>query len=543
MERLLRGLMSIQDSPSVEDGVSNWNRFQDNSFDFRCAEDKKIHRYLVDYYSALSAPPAFELVREYFEKSDDIEVVSRLDDIKKAQLYTRTNYQSILRAEAEAQRAKNFVFLCRDAAAIAEHGRALEKPVNGKKNLRGPADALAFFEKEAAKLQFDSDGWDLSGPSEVAEEIAPIKYLMRHFQLAEGRPNVLAGYAGSAKTFLAIELALACASGKTCWGGLRLSVSGPVVHLDYEMGRKLLFRRYQRVAFGMGIDLNNIRGEASPKGLREAIERGFQSIATKEVRKAEVSGASINPDMAHLANQDHHSNADLLKVTSFPKLYLHSPGAEQAFIKLCTGKALLIIDSFRAATAGSGVDENNSEMRVYFDMLSKVSDRTGCVIIVLHHERKSGKDSDSDDIPIIQRLRGSSGLADAVGATVHIATNSKGIRVEQGKVSAGRAGKSFTLQLKDVGEAARDGEDTEGLQLALAEDEDDSERNSDLELVSNVIRAGRANSYKRIYELCHAAGLKKKSRVEAAVRALFIKKNSEGIYEVGDQDDIQDLIS
>ena len=543
MERLLRGLIAVQDLPNQEDGNSNWQRFQEKPLDFSVPEDKRIFKYLSEYFSALGAPPDFNLIREYFEKSDDVEAVTRLDEIKRAQLYTRTNYSSILRSEEEAQRSKAFILLCRDSAAISEHGRVVEKPVGGKKSLRGPADALAFFEAGVKKLHFDSEGWELSGPSKLAEELDPVRFLMEHFHLAEGRPNVIVGYAGSAKTFLAIELALACASGKTCWGGIPLSISGPVVHLDYEMGHKMLTRRYQRMAHGMGIDLRNIRGRRPATSIREAIESGFQAIASKEVRRAESSGQVLNSELAKFAQKDFYENEDLLQTSSFPKLYLHSPGAEQAFIKLCTGKALLIIDSFRAATAGSGVDENNSEMRTYFDMLSKVSDRTGCVIVVLHHERKSGKDGDSDELPLIQRMRGSSGLADAVGATVHVATNSKGIRVEQGKVSAGKAGKSFTLHLKDVGDPVPSWKDTQGLALTPVDDSDDSERHQDVATVTSIFRRNQVRTFRELYELCNIAGIKSKPRVDAACKIITPAKNNAGFYVVPEVIDSCEMIA
>jgi len=56
---------------------------------------------------------------------------------------------------------------------------------------------------------------------------------------------------------------------------------------------------------------------------------------------------------------------------------LASTGARSAFKKLCTGKKLLIIESFKAATAGAKIEENSAEIRIFLDMLTQVSDETG----------------------------------------------------------------------------------------------------------------------------------------------------------------------
>lgn len=172
MERILRSLLQINGAPNSEDSFQNWVKLQEHDLEFPVEEDNKIVDYLRVFYGQFSSPPDFTIIKEFFEKKDEIEVVSRLDEIKKSQSYIKTNFLSIIRAEQEQQQVKNFILMCRDASAIAEHGRNLEKPLNGKKILRGANDGLNFlFDKMGRFTQVES-GEKLEGDiSDDADEV------------------------------------------------------------------------------------------------------------------------------------------------------------------------------------------------------------------------------------------------------------------------------------------------------------------------------------------------------------------------------------
>lgn len=172
MERVLRSVLQVGGQPEADDAYQNWLRLKEYGLEFPSSEDQAIHEYLEKFYLQMSAPPDFSLVREYFEKKDEIEVTARLEEVKKAQPYIRTNFIAIVRAEREQQQIKNLVLTCRDATAIAEHGRNLEKPVDGKKILRGVQDALGFlFDKMSSLTTFET-GEKLEGVvSEDADEL------------------------------------------------------------------------------------------------------------------------------------------------------------------------------------------------------------------------------------------------------------------------------------------------------------------------------------------------------------------------------------
>jgi replicative DNA helicase len=157
VDRIFRSCLQIGSQPESDDAYQNWLRLKEYGLEFQSEEDRSIFGYLDRFYDQMSAPPDFSLVREYFEKKDDIEVTARLDEVKKAVPYIKTNFVAIVRAEREQQQVRNLVLTCRDASAIAEHGRNLDKPVDGKKVLRGVQDALGFlFDRMSSLTTFES---------------------------------------------------------------------------------------------------------------------------------------------------------------------------------------------------------------------------------------------------------------------------------------------------------------------------------------------------------------------------------------------------
>ena len=145
MERILRSIIQVGSTPETELCYQNWQRLEEHSLEYPNDEDKKIIDYLRTFYAQMASPPDFSIVLDYFEKNDEIEVVSRLEEIKKAQWYVLTNFLAIIKSIRESQQVRNFSIACRDAQAIAEHGRNLQKPVDGKKILKGVNDAVNYM--------------------------------------------------------------------------------------------------------------------------------------------------------------------------------------------------------------------------------------------------------------------------------------------------------------------------------------------------------------------------------------------------------------
>ncbi len=223
----------------------------------------------------------------------------------------------------------------------------------------------------------------LMGVSEIFAPLPAIPYLMEALDICPGAPALMAGLGFSAKTLLAHALGLAVACDAPAWGAYPVR-SGRVLLLDYEQGSYLTRRRIQRMARGMG----------------------------------------IVPD------------GDALKIACMPRMYLDEKGEgkdaidpEEELTKLCRGVTLAVIDSLSASCPN--LEENAASARKVLDMLGRVSEATGCTIIVIHHSRKPSQGAEGGSRAAI---RGSGALFDACGAVVTTERQSDGtIRISHEK--------------------------------------------------------------------------------------------------------------
>jgi hypothetical protein len=250
----------------------------------------------------------------------------------------------------------------------------------------GPA-----VEREPVKLIEPVTGDALFAPLE------PLRWLVAGLDMCPGAPTVVAGYGFSGKTMAWQAAGVAICAGLPVWGAFSCR-QGRVVHLDYEQGLRLTRERYQRLAWGM-----------------------------------DLGRADVAPN---------------LEVASLPHLYLDDQRAENELCRLTEGAVLCLVDSFRAACPT--IEENSSEARRPLDMLARVSERTGVVVVVVHHARKPQRDAPGG---AKMAIRGSGAIFDAAASVlVHEAEESNGpVRVSHEKARAsGRLADQFTLTAVDV---------------------------------------------------------------------------------------------
>lgn len=246
-------------------------------------------------------------------------------------------------------------------------------------------------------------------------------WAVRGLQLCPGRPCCFGGYGASGKTLAAQALALSCALGRAVWGQFCPREAMVVRHVDYEQGDSATRWRYRRLARGMGVPEEELRDVAA------------------------------------------HAR---LSFAPFPPVYLTSANALDAFMRAAEGADLLIVDALRGATPGE--DENDSTMRAYLDLLSRVSSATGCTIIVLHHAKKGDGKTNA-----AQLLRGSGAIYDGSGAIFMISAEKQDDpkRVEQTRASQDARGRMiapFYLAIEDV---EVDGDPTGGLRVSYRTEE------------------------------------------------------------------------
>lgn len=268
------------------------------------------------------------------------------------------------------------------------------------------ASASAAAVREAVDAIERSDrrrGMPVIGAAEMAQPLPELPWLVDALGLAPGPIIMVAGYGYSRKTLALQSMALSVAYGLPVWGLWRCR-RGPVLHIDYEQGARLTRERYQRLARGMGRELADL-------------------------------------------------DAGDLEVSPLPPMYLDQRGIESAITRASEGKALVIVDSLRAGCLS--LDENSSEAAAPLTMLSRVSERTGATVVVVHHAKKPSKDDKGGKYAV----RGSGALF-AACAGVFIFSGEKGKPTEvshEKERNRGKAAEQFFLDSEDV--ASPDGRD------------------------------------------------------------------------------------
>ncbi|MBL9025991.1 MAG: AAA family ATPase [Myxococcales bacterium] len=237
----------------------------------------------------------------------------------------------------------------------------------------------------------------LSEVEELFAPLPPVSWLVQRLDMCPGAPVLFAGYGFSGKTVAAQSMAVTIAAGGRVWSDFTIGRRGRVVHVDYEQGFRLTAERYQRLARGAEIEPEELRGS--------------------------------------------------LAVAPLPTLYLSSAEACDAYTRACEGAALLIVDSLRACAPD--VDENSSEVRRLLDLLTRVSERTGVVPLVIHHARKPRED---DGGGAKMAIRGSGAIFDACSSVlVFSAVKGEPTLVAHEKArTSGVTHEDFSLAVEDV---------------------------------------------------------------------------------------------
>lgn len=284
---------------------------------------------------------------------------------------------------------------------------------------------FADFKNEKAEQRY-VEQWHFANGVDLAKELPPENFLVEGLGITAPGVMLMGGAGFGGKTMFAQHLALCIVTGKKLLGHYDVR-RGKVVHLDWEQG-KLTIRRYQRLAREMHIDL-------------EAV-------------------------------------GDDLTVSILPTAYLSDEESEETMMRICNGVAVCIIDAFRGAFPKA--QENDSGVRVYIDMLKRVSENTGCAMIVIAHSRKM-----SDDKDVRSSLRGSGALFDAADTIYMLDGQGKGkpTQVHNTKDRVlGETRSTFGIRIEDTdnGKDPRWGlsvtyvtpEDLQAAEIAERDDED-----------------------------------------------------------------------
>lgn len=425
----------------------------------------------ADFYSEANGR-IYAAIRELAADEKPVDTVTVAGLLKDRQRLASIGGAAYLaRIEGETPSVANVGAHAERVARLARRRRVIDRA--HLVAAEGYGDVPEGWEQDAARMLAEVAGEtaqrarvELVSARDLAQPLPPLVQLVSRFDFVPGAPVLVAGYGFSMKTLSMQAALLAVAYGKPLWGSVGLGRRGPVVHVDYEQGRRLTTERYQRLARGMEIDL-----------------------------------AELGDDLA---------------VADMPDLRITDSDARAELTKIAQGRAVMLIDSFRAAAPD--VDENSSSARRSLDMLGQVSSRTDCIIIVIHHAKKPQQNDGGGGARM--SIRGSGALFDACGSVL-VMSGEKG---EPARIQHEKARNSGVLA-DDVYLAPEDldgpnGEARWGLRLSVTSSPEENATGEARALELRVLEVVRREPGQTTNSLLDAVGCKRQ-RGLAAVDALL----------------------
>lgn len=277
------------------------------------------------------------------------------------------------------------------------------------------------------EIGFDLDSFGsirTTKPHTKEETMQDINWLCSTLGLRPGAPHILSAFSNVGKTFFAMNLALCVANNMKLFDTIKIENPGKVLHIDYEMGQDDVDIYYWRLQNG------------------------------------------LNFKEGQLTNVD----------TVSPNMHLDDPDFEKYLEVILKEYKLCIIDCLTAAIPS--VDINDDRTRQYIDLLTRVSLKTDCTILVIHHEPKNAN-SES-----IKSVKGSGSIISAAGGSIHCTKIGDEIEVSLGKK---RLTKYFSARytLDDCGNYSERLKMFTGIKLNLVSNIEE-EVNSDIEILQLI---------------------------------------------------------
>jgi len=188
-----------------------------------------------------------------------------------------------------------------------------------------------------------------------------IRFLIEQLKLGPGRPCMVGGDSYTGKSLIVGDIAVCVATKRDVFGLFRVGESGFVRWLNFDQSPKLAERRIRRIARARGV---------SPEELRGRFE------------------------MCH-----------------FPEFRLDDDDAEAVLCRVTKGVSLCVIDALIGAIGRT--QERDEAMGRMLLKLMRVSFKTGCTFLVIHHTTKPQAEFVDKSGTIQQRTHGPTRSASA----------------------------------------------------------------------------------------------------------------------------------
>jgi replicative DNA helicase len=151
-KRLLRGVIDFGDGRISEDNLSvNYQRISRSGFEWNNPDERKIFTFIKEYVQRNHETPSAAIIKDFFERANELTVTEKLLDVKAVEIYVRSHYESLLRDLLEEQNQNKVRKLLADVEEIATKGRIVGLGKD-KKTIKGVKDGLQYFNEKIYEM-------------------------------------------------------------------------------------------------------------------------------------------------------------------------------------------------------------------------------------------------------------------------------------------------------------------------------------------------------------------------------------------------------
>lgn len=151
-KRLLRGVIDFGDSRITDENLNvNYQRLVRSNFDWNNPDERKLFTFIKEYVQKNHETPSSSLIRDFFERLNELTVTEKLLDVQSVEVYIRTHYETLLRDLLEEQNQNKLRKLLQDVEEIATKGRIIGLGKD-KRTIKGTKESVQYFNEKVYEL-------------------------------------------------------------------------------------------------------------------------------------------------------------------------------------------------------------------------------------------------------------------------------------------------------------------------------------------------------------------------------------------------------
>jgi replicative DNA helicase len=151
-KRLLRGIIDFGDNRISEENLNvNYQRLSRSGFEWNNPDERKLFQFIKEYVQANHETPNAPIIRDFFERLNELTVTEKLLDVKAVEVYTRSHYETLLKDLLEEQNQNKVRKLLGVVEEISTKGLVVGTGKD-KKTIRGVKEGLQYFNEKIYEM-------------------------------------------------------------------------------------------------------------------------------------------------------------------------------------------------------------------------------------------------------------------------------------------------------------------------------------------------------------------------------------------------------